>query len=381
MRSTIYGPDHEALREVVRNFLHQHAVPKVAEWEKARRVDPEFYRMAGEHGLLGIQIPEEYGGGGQRSFSYNMVVAEEMIRAHLQMSPMRVHTDVVLPYFIGYSDSEQAKRWLPVLASGEKMAAIAMSEPGTGSDLGGIRTAAVRDGDHYILNGTKTFITGGINASLVIVVARTAHEQDRRAGLTLLVVESDMPGYHTGSNLEKIGMKYSDTAELFFDDVRVPVENRLGDEGGAFTYLTSNLAQERLSVALGSVAMARAAIDETVHYVLDRKVFGKPLGTYQNTKFQLAASSTEVTAADSMLQHAVRELDAGELAVDDAARVKLFCSEMQGRVIDSCLQLFGGYGYMTEYPIARMYADARISRIYGGSSEIMKSIIAKSLGL
>ena len=381
MRSTIYGPDHEALRGVVREFLQRQAIPSVPDWENARRVDPSFYRQAGELGLLGLRIPEEYGGGGQHSFTYNMVVAEEMIRAHLQMSPMRVHTDVVLPYFLSYSTAEQAKRWLPALATGEKMAAIAMSEPGTGSDLSGISTTCTRQGDHYILNGAKTFITGGINASLVIVVARTSRETDRRGGLTLLVVEAGVPGYSTGRNLEKIGMKYADTAELFFDNVRVPVDSRLGEEGAAFRYLTSNLAQERLSVAVGSVAMARAAIEETLHYVKERVVFGKPMATFQNTKFQLAAASAEITAADSMLQHAVRELDAGELSGDDAARVKLFCSEMQGRVIDSCLQLFGGYGYMTEYPIARMYADARVSRIYGGSSEIMKTIIAKSLGL
>jgi acyl-CoA dehydrogenase len=381
MRSIIYGPDHEALREVVRTFLRQHAIPKVTDWEKARRVDPSFYRQAGALGLLGLQIPEEYGGGGQRSFTYNMVVAEEMIRAHLQMSPMRVHTDVVLPYFLKYSSTEQAKRWLPALATGEKMAAIAMSEPGAGSDLNGIATTATRDGDHYILNGAKTFITGGINASLIIVVARTSRGPNRRGGLTLLVVEANMPGYSTGRNLEKIGMKYADTAELFFDNVPVPVDNRLGNEGAAFDYLTSNLAQERLSVAVGSVTMARTAIDETVRYVRERTAFGSPLANFQNTKFQLAGASAEVTAADSMLQHAVRELDAGELSGDDAARVKLFCSEMQGRVVDSCLQLFGGYGYMTEYPIARMYADARISRIYGGTSEIMKTIIAKSLAL
>ncbi|TPG32455.1 acyl-CoA dehydrogenase family protein [Mycolicibacterium hodleri] len=381
MRSTIYGPDHDLLRKTTRDFLQREAIPRVPQWEKARLVDPEFYRKAGEIGLLGLQIPEEYGGGGQHSFTYNMTVAEEMINAHLQMSPMRVHTDVVLPYFLSYCDPSQAARWLPALASGAKMSAIAMSEPGTGSDLSGMSTTATRHGDHYVLNGAKTFISGGINASLIVVVARTSQEEDRRGGLTLLVVESDMPGYSTGRNLEKIGMKYADTAELSFVDVHVPVENRLGEEGAAFQYLTSNLAQERLSVALGAVAMARSAIEVTVQYVKDRKVFGKSLSSFQNSKFQLAAASAEVTAADCMLQHAVQELDAGCLSGDDAARVKLFCSEMQGRTIDSCLQLFGGYGYMAEYPIARMYTDARISRIYGGSSEIMKTIIAKSLGL
>ncbi|WP_063129757.1 acyl-CoA dehydrogenase family protein [Nocardia fusca] len=382
MRSTIYGPDHESLRIMVSDFLESRAKPQVEKWEKQRRIDPEFYREAGRLGLLGLQVPEKFGGGGQTSFTYNMVVAQEMIAAHLQMSPMRVHTDVVLPYFLSCSDTQQAERWLPAIASGEKMTAIAMSEPGTGSDLSGISTSAVLDGDHYVLNGAKTFITGGINAGLIIVVARTSRtEADRRSGLTLLVVEAGMDGYSIGRNLEKIGMKYADTAELFFDNVHVPVQNRLGEEGAAFGYLTANLAQERLSVALGSVATAQAAITETVRYVRERQVFGKALSSFQNTKFQIATASAEVTAAESMLERAVIELDAGKLSGDDAARVKLFCSEMQGRIVDSCLQLFGGYGYMTEYPIARMYADSRISRIYGGSSEIMKTIIAKSLGL
>lgn len=381
MRTTIFGPDHQALREVVRDFLAREAVPNVADWEKQHRVDPSFYRKAGELGLLGLQIPEEYGGGGESSFTFNMVVADEMVKAHLSMSPMRVHTDVALPYFLSYATDEQRKRWLPGIAAGQLMTAIAMSEPGMGSDLGGVTTTAVRDGDDYIVNGAKTFVTGGINASLVIVVARTQQCENRREGLTLLVVEDGMPGFTRGRNLEKLGLKYADTAELFLSDVRVPAENRLGTEGEAFTYLTQNLAQERLSVALGAVSMAKTALADTVSYVQEREVFGSTLAKFQNTKFQLASVATEVEAADSMLERAVAELDANTLSSADAAKVKLFCSEVQHRSIDACLQLFGGYGYMMEYPIAQMYADARISRIYGGSSEIMKTIIAKSLGL
>ncbi|MCW2495137.1 acyl-CoA dehydrogenase family protein [Jatrophihabitans sp.] len=381
MRSLIYGPEHEALRSVARSFFERRGVPQVPEWERAGLVDPSFYREAGKLGLLGLRIPEEFGGGGQASYAYNMVVAEEALRAHLSLGPMRVHTDVVVPYFLSYATPAQRERWMPALASGELMTAIAMSEPAIGSDLSGIATRAVLDGDAYVLNGAKTFITGGINADLIVVAARTSAESDRRQGLTLLVVEAGMPGFSRGRNLDKIGLKYGDTAELFFDDVRVPIENRLGDEGSAFTYLTSNLAGERLSVALGSVAMSRAAIAATVEYVKQRVVFGKPLSTFQNTKFELAAASAEVEAADCMLQQAVIELDEGNLSGADAARVKLFCSEMQGRTVDACLQLFGGYGYMSEFPIARMYVDARVSRIYGGSNEIMKTIIAKSLGL
>lgn len=381
MRNTLFDERHHDFRAMVRAFLAREAIPYVAKWEEQHRVDLDFYRKAGELGILGLQVPEEYGGAGQSSFTYNLVVAEELIGAHLSLSPLRVHIDVVVPYFLSYANADQRDRWLPGLANGTSMASIAMSEPETGSDLGGIKTTARRDGDNWILNGAKTFITGGINADLVIVVARTSRPEDRRKGLTLFVVADGAPGFSKGRNLDKLGMKYADTAELSFADVVVADADMLGEEGRAFEYLTSNLAQERVSVAGGSVAMAKTALSDTVEYVRQRQVFGKPLSTFQNTKFALAAVSAEIQAAESMLQQAVAELDAGELSVADAARVKLFCSEMQGRAVDSCLQLFGGYGYMLEYPIAKMYADARVSRIYGGSSEIMKTIIAKSLGL
>jgi acyl-CoA dehydrogenase len=294
---------------------------------------------------------------------------------------VRTQLEVILPYFLNYCDDEQRGRWFPGLAAGELLTAIAMTEPGTGSDLAGMRTRAVRDGDHYVLNGAKTFITGGALADLVIVVARTSDEEDRRAGLTLLVVEDGMPGFAKGRKLDKIGLKVQDTAELSFTDVRVPAANRLGEEGAAFGYLGHNLAQERMTVAVGAVAQARAALDATIDYVKSRTVFGKSLAGFQNTKFELAAVAAEVEAGQALLDRAIVAHVAGELDSAGAAKTKLFCTEMQGRVIDRCLQLFGGYGYITEYPIARLYADARVTRIYAGTSEVMKSIISKSLGL
>ncbi|MFD6106569.1 acyl-CoA dehydrogenase family protein, partial [Nocardia salmonicida] len=298
------------------------------------------------------------------------------------LSTVRTQLDVILPYFLEYADEQQRERWFPGLASGALLTAIAMTEPGTGSDLAGMRTSAVRDGDDYLLSGAKTFITGGLLADLVIVVARTSTDPDnRRAGLTLLVVEDGMPGFERGRVLDKMGCKVQDTVELSFDQVRVPAANRLGAEGAAFGYLGNNLSQERMTVAVGSVAQARAAITATIDYVKERKAFGKPVASFQNTKFELAAMSAELEAAQTMVDRAVLDLVAGELSGPDAARVKLFTTEMQGRVVDRCLQLFGGYGYMTEYPIARLYTDARVARIYAGTSEVMKVIIAKSLGL
>jgi acyl-CoA dehydrogenase len=299
------------------------------------------------------------------------------------MGTVRSQLDVWLPYFLEYCSQEQRERWFPRLAQGELLTAVAMTEPGTGSDLAGMATRARRHGDHYVLNGAKTFITGGYLADLVIVVARTsdAPPENRRAGLTLLVVEDGMPGFVKGGKLDKIGLKVQDTAELSFNDVRVPVANRLGEEGKAFGYLGHNLPQERLTIAVGSVAQARAAVEAAVAYTKERRVFGQPVASFQNTKFELAACHTEVEAAQALLDQALRELVTGELSPADAAMVKLQATEMQARVVDRCLQLFGGYGYITEYPIARLYADARVTRIYGGTSEVMKTIISKDLGL
>ncbi|MFG3293844.1 acyl-CoA dehydrogenase family protein [Streptomyces sp. NPDC048179] len=382
MRRQIFTADHEEFRTLVREFVAKQVVPNYTSWEQEGRLPREMFERLGALGVLGMAIPEEYGGSGIADYRYNVVLQEEASRALVTLGTVRTQLDVILPYFLAYADAEQRQRWFPGLAAGRLLTAIAMTEPGTGSDLAGIRTTAVRDGDTYLLNGAKTFITGGLLADLVIVVARTsADPADRRAGLTLLVVEDGMPGFTRGRVLDKLGIKVQDTVELAFDDVRVPVVNRLGEEGAAFGYLGHNLAQERLTVAVGSVAQARAALETTIAYVKEREVFGRPVAAFQNTKFELAAVATEIEAAQTMLDRAVLDLVAGELSGADAAKVKLFCTETQARAVDRCLQLFGGYGYMTEYPIARLYADARITRIYAGTSEVMKVIIAKSLGL
>ncbi|MFF7468618.1 acyl-CoA dehydrogenase family protein [Streptomyces sp. NPDC008092] len=382
MRRDVFTDDHEAFRGLVREVVAKEVVPHYGEWEKAGRIPRGFFATLGSLGLLGTAIPEQYGGSGLPDYRYNVVLQEEAARALVTLGTVRTQLDVVLPYFLAYANEEQRERWFPGLASGRLLTAIAMTEPGTGSDLAGIRTTAVRDGDTYVLNGAKTFITGGLLADLVIVVARTATvPDDRRAGLTLLVVADGTPGFTRGRVLDKMGIKVQDTVELAFDDVRVPVADRLGEEGAAFAYLGHNLPQERMTVAVGSVAQARAALDTTIAYVRERRVFGSPVAAFQNTKFELAAVAAEVEAAQALLDRAVLDLVDGRLSGADAAKVKLFCTEMQARAVDRCLQLFGGYGYMLEYPIARLYADARITRIYAGTSEVMKVIIAKSLGL
>jgi acyl-CoA dehydrogenase len=382
MRRTLFAEEHELFRSSIRAFLEREAVPVFPSWERNGIVPREFFRSLGELGVMGMNMPIEYGGGGQADYTYNVVLQEETARQSVTLGPLRTHLDIVLPYFRRYANEEQQRRWFPGISSGDSMTAIAMTEPDTGSDLAGVRTSAVRDGDEYILNGAKTFITGGQLASLVIVLARTATNPDnRRDGLTLLVVEEGMPGFVKGRKLEKLGLKAQDTSELSFTEVRVPVANRLGEEGVAFSYLAHNLPQERVAIAVGAVAQSRAALTMTVEYVSHRIVFGNPVSNFQNTKFELASIAADVEAAEAMLDRAVGELVQGDLAAVDAAKVKLFCTELQGRIVDRCLQLFGGYGYINEFPIARLYADARVSRIYGGTSEVMKSIISKSLGL
>ena len=379
----VFTPEQEDFRLLVREFVTREVVPHYAEWEHAGEAPRSFFRALGEIGVMGMAIPEEYGGSGQRDFRYNVILQEEASRALVTLSTVRTQLDLIQPYFLEYGNAEQRQRWFPGLASGELLAALAMTEPGTGSDLAGIRTRAVRSGDSYILNGAKTFITGGYLADLVIVVARTADPSpsERRSGLTLLVVEDGMPGFVKGRKLEKLGLKVQDTAELSFTDVRVSAANRLGEEGAAFGYLGHNLPQERMTIAVGSVAQSRAAVEAALAYTRERQVFGKPLSSFQNTKFELAACATEVEAGQALLDRCILALVAGELSGADAAVCKLFTSEMQARVVDRCLQLFGGYGYITEFPIARLYADARVTRIYGGTSEVMKSIISKSMGL
>ncbi|MFC4049596.1 acyl-CoA dehydrogenase family protein [Actinomadura syzygii] len=381
MRRTLFNEDHEAFRAMIRSFVEAEVAPVYGEWEDAGHPPRDFYRKLGELGVLGVQVPEEYGGGGETSFKYQAVVSEECARAGVSFGGYGVHVNLVLPYLLKYGSQEQRKRWLPPFASGEMMTAIAMTEPGTGSDLAGMKTTARLDGDHYVLNGAKTFITGGVLADRVLVVARTspAGPENRRAGLSILVVDTKSEGYAVGRKLEKIGLRSSDTAELSFTDVRVPVEDLLGEEGRGFEYLTHNLAEERLGIATSSYASAAAAVEFARKYVQERTVFGKTVSSFQNTKFVLAECATEVEAARSLVDRCIEALDAGELTPADAAVCKLFCTEVQGRVVDKCLQLHGGYGYMLEYPIARLYADARVTRIYGGTSEVLKTIIAKDL--
>ncbi|MFI0961274.1 acyl-CoA dehydrogenase family protein [Streptomyces sp. NPDC021080] len=385
MRRTVYNEDHEAFRETLQSFIAKEVTPFQHEWEAQGHVPRNFYRKLGELGALGIEVPAEYGGAGETSFKYQAVVMEETARAAVSFGAYSVHANLILPYLMRYATEDQKQRWLPGFASGDIMTAIAMTEPGTGSDLAGITTTArlSEDGTHYVLNGAKTFITGGAQADLILVVCRTgpATPEDRRAGLSILCVESSSEGFAVGRKLDKIGQKSSDTAELSFTDVKVPVQNLLGEEGKGFSYLTHNLPQERLTIAIGAAASASAAVAFATDYVKNRNVFGKPVASFQNTKFVLAECAAEVEAAQTLVDRALELHDSKELTVADAAKAKLFCTEVAARVIDKCLQLHGGYGYILEYPIARLYADTRVTRIYGGTSEVMKTIIAKSLGL
>ncbi|MEO9330460.1 acyl-CoA dehydrogenase family protein [Gordonia aurantiaca] len=385
MQRRIFTEDHEAFRKTIRDFIAKEVVPVYHDWEKQGHPPREFYNRLGELGVLGIEAPEEFGGGGVKDFTYSMVIAEETSAAGVTFGSYSVHANLILPYLMEYATQEQKERWLPGFCSGDLMFAIAMTEPGTGSDLANISTTAKlsEDGSHYVLDGAKTFITGGALADRILVVARTSpfEPANRRAGLSILVVDTSSEGFSVGRKLEKIGLKASDTAELSFDSVRVPVEDRLGEEGAGFTYLTHNLAQERLTIAIGASATAAAAVEHAIDYTKERDVFGKPVASFQNTKFVLAECSAEVEAIRAIVDRALELHNEGELTVPDAARAKLFATETAGRVIDKCLQLHGGYGYVLEYPIARLYADTRVTRIYGGTSEVMKTIIAKDLGL
>jgi acyl-CoA dehydrogenase len=383
VQRTIFDDDHHAFRQTIRQFFEKEVVPEYAAWEKQGHPPKDFYRRMGELGFLGLQVPEQYGGAGVESFTFNAIINEESVRAGLTLGPLRVHLDLVLPYLLGYANEEQKSRWLPAFVAGEMMTAIAMTEPGTGSDLAGIRTSARLDGDHYVVNGAKTFITGGVNADRVLIVCRTSPPgtENRRSGLTILAVDSASPGFEVGRMLDKMGLKAQDTCELSFTDVRVPVEDRLGEEGRAFEYLTHNLAQERLTIAVTAVAAAHTAIDLAKAYTQERAVFGKSVAAFQNTKFVLAECAADAAAGQAYLDHALELHDRRELTPADAAALKLWTTEMQARVVDKCLQLHGGYGYMNEYLIAKLYADARVTRIYGGTSEVMKSIVAKSMGL
>jgi alkylation response protein AidB-like acyl-CoA dehydrogenase len=376
---------HEDFRASFRTFLEREVIGdegRYGEWERAGIMPREVFARAGAGGFLAMSVPERYGGAGVEDFRFNLIVGEEAQLAGVGSFGLGVtlHNDICLPYFLRYCTDEQRERWLPGIVSGELITAIAMTEPGIGSDLAGLRTRARRDGDGYLVDGTKTFITNGINADLVITAVRTDPTEPRR-GISLVVIERGMEGFERGRNLEKVGQHAQDTAELFFSGVHVPGENLLGEEGEGFRYLVSNLPQERLSIAASAVAAAEAALSWTLEYVRERRAFGQPIGSFQSSRFSLAEARTEVDIARAYIDRCAEALDAGELTREDAAMAKWWCTELQGRVIDRCVQLYGGYGYMLEYPIARAYADARVTRIYGGTNEIMKEIIGRSLGL
>jgi alkylation response protein AidB-like acyl-CoA dehydrogenase len=381
-RQQHFEDHHVDFRETVRRFLADEVAPHHARWEQEGAVPHELFARAAEKGLLGMEVPEEHGGIGVADFRFNQVIAEEVSYAGLTGSGLGItlHNDVCLPYFMEHCDEQQRARWLPGIASGDLVTALAMTEPGTGSDLGSIQTRAMRGAGGYVVNGSKTFITNGINADLVIAAVKT-DPAARHAGLSLVVLERGMEGFSRGRNLDKIGMHAQDTAELFFDDVLVPDENLLGEEGHGFRYLVANLARERLSIAISAISAAQAALDWTVAYVKERNAFGRPIGSFQSSRFALAEIATEVVIGTAFVDRCVAELNSGSLSGEDAAMAKWWCTELQGRVVDRCLQLHGGYGYMTEYPIARAFVDARITRIYGGTTEIMKEIVGRSLGL
>lgn len=376
-----YSSEHNQFRELVRDFVQQTVVPAHERWEKAGCVDRSLFTEAGKLGLLGFSVPEQFGGPGVDDFRYNAIVVEELQRAGAAAEAVAfsLQNDIVLPYLTDLTTPEQKQRWLPGVVTGDTILAIAMTEPGAGSDLAGIRTTAVRDGDHYVVNGAKTFISNGQIGDLFVVAVRTA--PDRHKGLSLLVVDPDTPGFSRGRNLEKIGLHAQDTSELSFDDVRVPAENLLEDEGRGFYQLMNNLPQERLSLGVGAVAAAEGVLAETLDYVRGRHAFGSPIAGLQNTQFLLAELATELDVARTYLDDCIAEHLAGGLTAARAARLKWWTTELQVRVADRCLQLHGGYGYMREYPVSRAFVDARIQTIYGGTTEIMKTIIAKDLGL
>jgi alkylation response protein AidB-like acyl-CoA dehydrogenase len=376
----LFDADHDAFRETVRAFCDKEIVPHHDSWEEAGIVPRALWTAAGQAGLLGFMMPEEYGGGGARDFRFNTVLIEELTRARASGVGFTIQTDINSAYLLDYATDEQKARWLPAFCSGETITAIAMTEPGAGSDLQGIQTTARRDGDHYVLNGQKTFISNGILADLVVVVAKTDPAAGAQ-GISLLVVERGMAGFERGRNLDKIGLKAQDTAELFFDNVHVPVENLLGEEGKGFSYLMEKLPQERLTIAVVAAAACENVLEATLRYVKERKAFGRPIGSFQNSRFVLAELATETQIARVFVDRCIQELNAGTLTVAEAAMAKWWTTELQQKVVDRCLQLHGGYGYMTEYPIAKAYLDTRIQTIYGGTTEIMKEIIGRTMGV
>ena len=376
---TLFSDEHEIFRATVGRLLDEECVPHHESWEEQGHIDRAAWLKAGEQGLLCPTVPEEYGGLGT-DFLYNVVVDEEIARRGLSGIGWGLHSDIVAPYIVNYGSAEMKRRFLPKMISGEMIGAIAMTEPGAGSDLQGVKTTAVRDGDHYVINGSKTFITNGYLADLVIVVAKTDPAGGAK-GTSLILVEAGTPGFSKGRKLKKVGMKAQDTSELFFEDVRVPCANLIGEEGMGFVYLMQELPQERLTVGISAVAGAEAILAQTVAYVKERKAFGKPVAAFQNSQFKLAEMDSELTAMRVFIDRCIELHLQGKLDVPTVAKSKLLSTDLQCKIIDECVQLHGGYGYMWEYPVARAWADARVQRIYGGTNEIMKEVISRSLGL
>ncbi len=374
---SIFTPDHVLFRDQVRKFYEREIQPHHAQWEKDGIVPKSVWRKAGENGFLCTSMPEEYGGAGTDKL-YAAILMEEQARMGLTGPGFGLHSEIIGPYILHYGTEEQKQTWLPKMATGEVIGAIAMTEPGAGSDLQGVRTTAVRDGDDYIINGSKTFITNGQNADLIIVVTKTSPKDGAR-GTSLFLVEGDRPGFKRGRNLEKLGMHAQDTSELFFEDVRVPATNMLGGEGQGFFLLMQELPWERLQIAISAVACCEAALEWTADYVKNRQAFGKTVSQFQNTKFKLAEIKTETQIARVFVDKCLELICRKELDVTTAAMAKYWCSDLQNKVLDECLQLHGGYGFMWEYPIARAYADARVQRIYGGTNEIMKELIGRTI--
>lgn len=376
----IFEAEHEDFRHTVRTFFEKEVTPDHEQWERDGIVPRELWLKAGEAGLLCFDVPEEYGGPGIDDFRFNQILSEEQTRAGANGPGFSVHTDIIVPYLTSLATEEQKQRWLPGCVSGELITAIAMTEPGAGSDLQGVRTTAVDQGDHYVLNGSKTFISNGINADLVIVVARTDPEAGHK-GISLLVVERGMEGFERGRNLDKVGLHAQDTAELSFTDVRVPKENLLGEEGSGFISLMMNLPQERLIIACQAAAACEAIVDMCLDYAKTRQAFGKPIGKFQHNRFLIAEMHTEATITRTFVDDCVKKHIDGKLDAVGASQAKYWATELQNKLVNQAVQLHGGYGYMMEYPIARAYLDSRISTIYGGTTEIQKEIIGRSLGL
>ncbi len=382
MERTIFESEHHLFRESFRQFVDKEIVPNNQAWEEKGIVDRSLFEIAGSNGFLGVDIPQEFGGGGIADYRFNQIMQEEFDMAGVAAaaSGLGLHNDICIPYFLEFCSEEQRARWLPGLTSGQYITAIAMSEPGTGSDLASIATTATKDGDSFVLNGAKTFISNGIISDLVIVATKTNPEAGHR-GVSLLVVERGMEGFERGRNLDKVGRHSQDTAELFFTDVRVPAENLLGEENKGFYYMMFNLPQERLNIAISAVAGTQYAFDLTLEYVKERQAFGQPIGSFQNTRFKMAEIATELELAWAFIDKCVLAHNLKNLTADEAAMAKWWTTELQKRAIDQCLQFFGGYGYMEEYPISRLWRDGRVQSIYGGTTEIMKEIVGRGLGL